>query len=323
MPSNNAVLFLRAQTAVHPGVGTSVGATDLPVQRERYTQWPNIQGSAVKGVLREAYRMHLIRTQPDTFKKGDGDDAQSARDKANNSDELKAIFGADVNAGDHAGAVAVTDARILAFPIRSAKGVFAWVTCKGVLARFADDMKMAQLGLNTSLSSGPTNELAGVTDEGYKNLFVDTLNPARLVLEDLIFQRHDASTPLATSTKAILEHAGADDAGRRVVVLSDDAFTHIVRYCTEVTTRIALDYDTKRVKDGALFVLEMLPTETILYSVLLVSAIRDGKLNGKLTQKDVAPKIQSSLGSPGLLQIGGEETTGKGWCWAKIYREAS
>ena len=137
-----------------------------------------------------------------------------------------------------------------------------------------------------------------------------------------MFQRHNASTPLATSTKTLLEQAGAEDAGSRIVILSNDAFTHVVRYCTEVTTRIALEYDTKRVKDGALFVLEMLPPETILYSVLLVSTIRGGK-SAQLAQRDVTLKLQNSLGSPGLLQIGGEETTGKGWCWAKIYREAS
>ena len=34
-----ALLFLHAQTSLHPGSGTALGVVDLPVQRERHTQW--------------------------------------------------------------------------------------------------------------------------------------------------------------------------------------------------------------------------------------------------------------------------------------------
>ena len=46
------LLFLHAQTGLHPGSGTALGAVDLPIQRERYTQWPVIPGSTLKGILR-------------------------------------------------------------------------------------------------------------------------------------------------------------------------------------------------------------------------------------------------------------------------------
>ncbi|HPZ82549.1 MAG TPA: RAMP superfamily CRISPR-associated protein, partial [Thermogutta sp.] len=51
-----ATLFLHAQTGLHPGTGTALGVVDLPVQRERHTQWPTIAASALKGILRDVCR---------------------------------------------------------------------------------------------------------------------------------------------------------------------------------------------------------------------------------------------------------------------------
>ncbi len=108
-----SVLFIHAQTPMHPGAGTALGVVDLPVQRERHTQWPLIPGTSLKGVLRDA-----------------------ARGPSDSSDEEKVTdaFGPDTKDADkHAGAITVTDARLLAFPVRSLRGVFAWVTCPSVL----------------------------------------------------------------------------------------------------------------------------------------------------------------------------------------------
>src|SRR5207253_5149205 len=50
------LLFLHAQTGLHPGSGTALGTVDLPVQRERHTHWPTVPGSALKGILRDRAR---------------------------------------------------------------------------------------------------------------------------------------------------------------------------------------------------------------------------------------------------------------------------
>src|SRR5437016_3564600 len=97
------LLFLHAQTGLHPGSGTALGTVDLPVQRERHTQWPTIPGSALKGILRD-----LCREQAKAAHGG-------SRKKANEEDnELVAAFGPgkidDQTA--HAGALSLTDARI-------------------------------------------------------------------------------------------------------------------------------------------------------------------------------------------------------------------
>ena len=115
-----ALFFLHAQTSLHPGSGTALGVVDLPIQRERHTQWPLIPASSLKGVLRDTCR------------------------RRSEESDLFAAFGPNTAEADkHAGAISLTDARILAFPVRSLKGVFAWVTCHAVLERFNRDTGLA------------------------------------------------------------------------------------------------------------------------------------------------------------------------------------
>src|SRR6516162_5796841 len=122
-----ALLSLHAQTALHPGAGTALGTVDLPVQRERHTLWPTIAGSALKGILRDACREKIAaRSDLDQLPRYDdkpdkpADRRGKAREKANSTLELNELFGPPTE-GSHefGGALSVTDARLLAFPVRS------------------------------------------------------------------------------------------------------------------------------------------------------------------------------------------------------------
>ena len=110
-----AILTIFTRTPLHVGAGSSVGAIDQPVIRERHTRFPVIPGSSIKGVLRDYAAQQKI-------------------------DDIERLFGhAPVNKEDkaYAGAMAFGEARLLAFPLRSAKGSFALATCPLVLARYA------------------------------------------------------------------------------------------------------------------------------------------------------------------------------------------
>jgi CRISPR-associated protein Cmr4 len=85
-----------------------------------------------------------------------------------------------------------------------------------------------------------------------------------------------------------------------------------------VTARIGLDHDTKTVKGGALFCQEFLPTESLFYAVLIVNAART-----KGVQKSAAALLADMTTAltaipNGVLQIGGDETTGKGFCSVRL-----
>lgn len=39
---------------MHVGAGSSTGTIDLPIQREKHTNFPHIEGSSLRGAIREA-----------------------------------------------------------------------------------------------------------------------------------------------------------------------------------------------------------------------------------------------------------------------------
>jgi len=282
------LLLIHAQTALHPGSGTALGTVDLPVQRERHTQWPTIAGSALKGILRDACREEARHSY--------GGD----RKRANEVDPgLLAAFGPGKvdESSSHAGALSVTDARILAFPVRSLRGVFAWVTCVDVLQRLNRDLALAQMD-QFDLPDGPGKEKA-LCAAGSDLL----VGGDKLVLEEFEFQR--TGDPAAVADW-IGECVPDKLTGKRVrthlAVLHNDDFTHFVRHATEVTARIGLDYDRKTVRSGALFYQEFLPAETVFYSLVLANGSR--REGCARSAADNLAYLQQRVDQVKVLQIG-------------------
>jgi len=57
------IMFLIAETPMHAGSGDSLGIVDMPIQRERHTDFPKIEASSLKGSMREHFENHLIKMQ--------------------------------------------------------------------------------------------------------------------------------------------------------------------------------------------------------------------------------------------------------------------
>lgn len=318
--SNNgtatALMWIHALTPLHPGSGTALGVVDLPVQRERHTQWPTIPSSSLKGVLRDAYRR--------------GGNGRGDEDKAS----VEVIFGPDVDHADkHAGAVSITDARLFAFPVRSLQGVFAWVTSPGVLQRLARDAELltGYHPFQIPASVAALAEGQAVTAPGSPLIVSNN----HVVLEEfdleLISDQKSSSLFGELSQLVSLDSVSAQGFEQRLVIVSDDLLTHFARFATEVTARIGLDAERKTVKRGALFYQEFLPSETILYSLILANASRnavgkgpsqngdsdkDTQAKRTLTAEEVLACLCDTC--PRVLQFGGDETIGKGFCAVKL-----
>lgn len=309
--TRGALLGLHAQTALHPGAGTALGAVDLPVQRERHTHWPNIAGSALKGILRDACRGKIAEA-------GDLDEEQlvnaerkmeSKKQRADNTMKLAALFGPPTaDSSDFAGAVSVTDARLLAFPVRSLRGVFAWATCPAALERLVRDAELA--GSPEPFKIPPAFSNHAVVAPGCPCLI-----DGRLVLEEFEFKQSPGDvSPVALWVAANLlpnsnaYKATAERFKRHLVLLSDDDFTHFARHATEVCARVGLNYETKTVKDGALFYQEFLPAETLLYAVVLANPARARQITA--SGQELLGRLRGYLKQVPMLQIGGDETTG-------------
>ena len=47
--------WIHAVTPLHVGAGRGLGYIDMPIAREKATNWPYIPGSSIKGVMKKAY----------------------------------------------------------------------------------------------------------------------------------------------------------------------------------------------------------------------------------------------------------------------------
>lgn len=362
MNVEGALLGLHAQTSLHPGSGTALGTIDLPVQRERHTLWPTIAGSALKGILRDTCREKLKQQYHDDQDTVQEEQRRNRRRKANEDELLAAVFGpakisADQNDA-YAGALSVTDGRLLAFPVRSLKGVFAWVSCPAVLQRLQRDVALVEQPVPWTIPdmfSEPNESPKVAVPRECRCLVGDATRQA--VLEEFDFtaldEKEDARiTEVAEWIAAHLLPKWATNAGpgndvfqttrerflKHFLILSDDDFTYFARHATEVTARIALNYDTKTAEGKALFYQEFLPAETLLYTLILANDSRcartinddmiqkhpwldepEKKKSGdKLTANLVLRFLAENLPPGRVLQIGGDETTGKGLCAVRL-----
>ena len=228
--------------------------------------------------------------------------------------DLNLLFGPPtLGAGEFAGVLSVTDARVLAFPVRSAKGVFAWISCPAALDRLQRDASLAGKSVNWEVPEVPVRGCVCVE----KSPCLGSGDVA--VLEELDFKR-SSTGQLDTIGAWIADElirpeftAARSRFPKHFLLLPDDDFTHFVRHATEVTARIALDYDTKTVKTGALFYQEFLPAETILYSVILATASRSNRPSGGDPLSQLAGFLKRDV-----LQVGGDESTGKGLCAIRL-----
>ena len=55
MATKTRMYWIQAITSLHVGSGKGVGFIDMPIMREKVTNWPMVPGSAVKGVIKDYY----------------------------------------------------------------------------------------------------------------------------------------------------------------------------------------------------------------------------------------------------------------------------
>lgn len=261
---------LLARTPVHVGAGNSVGTVDSPVQRERHTRIPLIPGSTLKGVLSDLWN-------DENFKR---------------NEEGKELFGEEDNKlkAPKAGRLFIGEGRILAFPVRSAKGMFAWLSSPLVLSRFKRD-----IGLDFTIPELNAEEV----------LASDTISlDGRVILEEYPFT---INSPVSQDIIDVLKNlipgdSVWDQVDSKLVIVSDEIFQHFCENACEIVTRIAVDNEKGTARDGALFNMEQVPSETLFYSVVLSQCME------KLEQ------FKTKINEQKFLQIGGDASIGLGFC---------
>ena len=282
--------WIHTVTPLHVGAGRGLGYIDLPIAREKVTNWPYVPGSSVKGVIADHY----------------GASSEETRKKEENK-MMRAAFGlpgsegGDENSGGNAGALVFTDAHLLCLPVRSFYGTFAWITSPFCLERFKRDM-----GKDVALPAKPDDNGARIAASS-----VLTGGGPKIYLEDLdLSAARDAATEALAGKIAASVFADSPEwqtaFKERFAVVDDDIFTFLCEAGTEVTPHIRINEKTGVVAKGALWYEESLPAETILTGQVWCDKVYGVK---DVTQADL---FESYCCGTQFLQVGGKASTGKG-----------
>lgn len=257
--TDKRILLLQLLTPMHVGGNYEFSVVDQPIQREGHTGFPKIEASSLKGSIRH----HFAKNTDD-------------------SEKEKEVFGETDKAGD----IIFTDSRILFFPIRSAKGVFALITCPSIIKRLNEDLK--RVGSTVKYDNSFTRPVTADT----------TLHIAdrQVLLDEYHYTNVEVSNSFKRWVTAIEdEHLSGASITPHAMLLSDDDFAYFVKNSTEIITRTAIDPETNTVVGSALFDEEYVPTEAIFYSSLF-------------SQQKNIDKLALDV-----FQIGGNMTLGKGF----------
>ena len=289
---NTRIYWLHAVSPVHVGSGTGTGFIDLPIMREKTTEWPLIPGSAVKGVRRDHYEQQASMNKKIV-------DLAFGRADGNGND------------GSNAGAIVFTDARILCLPVASYYGTFAWVTSPMALRRAKRDAELAGIqgfGDIPKLTDA-IQAVAPVTTGADRSALVAE-REQRVYLADLdlaVSGSTDAAKWADAIGTAVFSGEWREEFKKRFLVVNDDTFTFLCRSACEVQARIRIDEEKKTVKSGQLWYEEALPAESILSGLVWCdriyekqSDVKQGDLMGLLCAGELP------------LQIGGKATVGRG-----------
>ncbi len=285
------LMFIHALSPLHAGTGQGVGVIDQPIAREKATEIPFLPGSTLKGVFRDACP----------------------------EGERTNIFGPDTgNAELYAGAATFTDARLLLLPVRSLRGVFAWVTSPLLLRRLVRDTHDVK-GLTMPPEKLPSQIEDGkcLVSNGHNALMMTANNKQLLILEDLplVPEPSPQVTEWATWLGNMLFPNPQDQEWQkalqeRLCVVSDDALSFMLETATEIIARIRLEAEKKTVAQGALWYEEALPVETILVALMIAAN------TPKAESADVLRTVKSLTEK--TLQFGGNATVGRGLCKATL-----
>jgi len=273
---NKLELFqIYAETSIHAGSGSDIGIVDLPIQRERHTDHPVIWSSSLKGSIRDLAR------------------------KSNTNDQDFLFGPEDVTKEAEAGHLAFSDAKILAFPVRSVKVPFIWITCPLVISKFNQILSMTNK--KSALTFKPEFKTDALVSSN-----ACTENGKVFIEEFSLESTEDDNVKLLAKSiaeNAILKDNVYDYLREHImnafVLVKDDLFTFFVKNLTEVNPRIRIDPRTGVVVEGALWYEEDLPEDTIMY--FTISYDENEKCKNFVDQLDGK-----------RFSVGGNKTIGKG-----------
>jgi CRISPR-associated protein Cmr4 len=321
--SESSLIGIYTLTATHFGTGQATGGVDLPIARDRSTGFPVLPASGLKGVARD-YISEVLQ---------DGDRLNTlfgkAIDAAGNGDDLQA------------GLLAFTEARLLAYPVRSLNRPFLHVTCPLILERLTRDLRL--LDHADFLPTSWTGDWPLDNEERPKVYVADVdLAESALVLEDLVFRAEEVRqwqplVDLGNRLGELLPTTEPETRGRLasgLVVIPDCDFADLMQRVIPIQARIKLtggkttdqwtNPETNVTESGNLWYEEHLPPDCLFLA--FVGHRRQRTFSRARAQNTSAGSEEASLETftaaatqLQVVQIGGNETVGQGLCFYTLW----
>ncbi|WKZ79805.1 MAG: type III-B CRISPR module RAMP protein Cmr4 [Fimbriimonadaceae bacterium] len=286
----NALLLMKTITPLHVGIGRSAGYIDLEIAREKTTGWPVVPGAGVKGALQAAF----VADKDDAWEDDTCDPKRVS--------EAQTLFG-KTSENPNAGQLCFSDFRTLLFPVPSICGGFAYATSPLALRRFAEAVEVAR---------GQFDGFGDLTDDleeiGTAKVVSNSplMHANKVYLEDLDLNATPVEDP-TTLWEYVPESILSSNSRRQLAVVSDTIFRFLCENCTEVTTRVSLEYGSKTAKKGQLRTEEAVPPEAVFYGLVHAQRIRN-------QLPEVAIASLEAILDNAHFQFGGKSTTGHGLC---------
>jgi CRISPR-associated protein Cmr4 len=281
--------LLHALSPLHAGIGASADVIDLPIARMKATGIPVVPGSSIKGVLRDVRK--------------------SGTDK----DKWLATFGPEMGeAGEHAGAVIIGDARLLALPVRSFKGTFAWVTSPLLLRLAARDL---EIDLSVPEFMDRERAIRGAIITGNSKIIHNSNDGSKIYLQDIdldVLVDEGEADIWADKLAPVVSKQEPDMFCCRFAIVDDETMTFLWETATQIDVRIRIDPKTGTVTKGALWQEESLPSETLLIGLMAADRSRRNGLTDNWGLPDDI--MNTALPKEEPLQFGGKASVGRGRC---------
>jgi CRISPR-associated protein Cmr4 len=278
------LVIMKSITNLHVGTGKGGEVVDLPIQRDSYG-FPTIYSSSLKGAIK-SYVYHL------------------------NGKFADVLFGPD-ESGEFSSPISLTDAFLLAFPARSLKGVYCYLTCPFLLKRFKEfaDLIGYQFGekIEKLIENPP-----GIACDQSANLKIDN----KIIINEELELKNVQDNEIVKELRSLL---GLD---KELLIINDNECLQQAERSLIRLTRVKLNRESKTVGAGP-WTEEYVPSKTIFFFVFYFSLPSTSTIEkysedikralnkdqSKMNVNDIVSYIHNNLK---VLIIGGHETIGSG-----------
>ena len=251
-------IYARALDPIRIGAGGyRLGRVDNTIVRDPATDIPKIPGTSIAGVVRAFAEI----VKEDDKKKED------SNKKLKNID-TEEVFGTESKKS----ILRFYDGQIILFPVSSIQGT-VWITTKELIEYWCERIK-DEKGEKIEIPEEMGNEVYAIKG-------IDTERPLNLGWLLLDIKKPENGQELVLPS-------GMDKWVKRVVVVSEKLFSHIVNDNLEVRTSVKIDPETGTAEAGKLFTYEAIPRGTVL-------GFEIGIDNALVEQRGINPDVVNDI----------------------------